>query len=753
VPVYATIGFDLEVKVSAQADAALGFRAGVRTAMQAEFGIRYLADSNPALSPIHSFTVQPPTLIAPDGVTFDGNLKLKLILQPSVSFLVYGQAGAKLALKLEGGLGLKKDLTGAGRTEGRFNAAASLVLTPDGPALSWIDPKPSFTLDFWSRSWHLFPREPLTILEPPQGVALYTGENFMLSMEVNRLPEEVAFQWHKDGVPLSPGTQFRAFPRLFDGPELLYENTAGQFRRFNATLLDSGVYRVVARSGKESVEATANVQVTHRPTRLIELVGDLAFGYLEPGQSESRNLVIRNRGNAPLTVSGISHPYPAAFFGDWSGEIPPGGLRSVVVTFAPTAEAAYSGEITVGSDATGGRSSHPISGSSHPDFAEVTRIIALSGDLQFGSVTPGSSATRTLTITNLGNSPLTVGGLSLSNAAFSAAGSGTIEPGSSMAVAVTFTPAAAQSYGGQIVVHSNATDGHARIGVSGAGSTPAPAGFSLIPAGTYARGDHKNESESYMASSRPVHNVHVSAFYMARTPVTFAEWKEVYDWAVAHGYTFDNAGQRGSNSSGGALPDTPENNQHPVMRVNWYDVVKWSNAKSEREGLTPVYYINDARTTVYRQGRHDVTIAQVNWSANGYRLPTEAEWEKAARGGLVGARWPWGDAEIDGTRANYWNSGGTNGTTPVGSYAANGYDLYDMAGNVWEWNWDWFSDTWYSQPGASEADTRGPVSGSYRVGRGGSWLHYPVGCRVALRHWSWPDRQWNVSGFRLARTQ
>ncbi|MCC5842500.1 MAG: SUMF1/EgtB/PvdO family nonheme iron enzyme [Opitutales bacterium] len=302
--------------------------------------------------------------------------------------------------------------------------------------------------------------------------------------------------------------------------------------------------------------------------------------------------------------------------------------------------------------------------------------------------------------------------------------------------------------------HTGAQEWRHEGALGGGASDPNPThDMVLVEGGTYARGDHKNESESWMARSRPVHNVPVSAFYMARTPVTYAEWKEVYDWAVANGYTFDNAGQRGSDSNGNGLSDTPENNQHPVTRVSWYDVVKWSNAKSEREGLTPVYHTNDARTAVYRQGRHDVTIAQVNWSATGYRLPTEAEWEKAARGGLVDKRWPWGDEAIDGTRANYWNSGGANGTTPVGSYPANGYGLYDMAGNVFEWNWDWFSETWYGQPGATEADTRGPVSGSYRVNRGGSWLGFPEYCRVASRIRYRPGIQWDDHGFRLARTQ
>jgi formylglycine-generating enzyme required for sulfatase activity len=278
--------------------------------------------------------------------------------------------------------------------------------------------------------------------------------------------------------------------------------------------------------------------------------------------------------------------------------------------------------------------------------------------------------------------------------------------------------------------------------------TPVSEGFALIPAGEFQMGDALDGMKE-----APVHTVDVSEFFMSKHAITKEVWDAVRAWGLSHGYT-DLAIGAGKAAN------------HPVQTVSWYDVVKWCNAKSEQEGLLPCYLVGGK---VYRTGKCDATVTVVcDWTVNGYRLPTEAEWEKAARGGLSGKRFPWGDT-ISHDEANFRNTGhgeskhyqtGTTGyhptysteenpyTSPVGNFAANGYGLYDMSGNVWEWCWDRYG-SYVSMP---QTDPLGHAYGSFRVYRGGSWVSDAGFCRIAYRNSYSPSCTDNNNGFRVVRS-
>jgi formylglycine-generating enzyme required for sulfatase activity len=307
---------------------------------------------------------------------------------------------------------------------------------------------------------------------------------------------------------------------------------------------------------------------------------------------------------------------------------------------------------------------------------------------------------------------------------------------------------------------------------------PTPAVFSLIPGGSFTMGRTSGD----MDPDAPSITATVSPFYIQQTETTKAQWDEVRNWAVNNGYT-DLAAGAGKAAN------------HPVQTVSWWDAVKWCNARSEKEGLTPVYTVSGA---VMRAG---TTAPTPNWSANGYRLPTEAEWEKAARGGVSGKRFPWGTDTISYAQANYqvdsdgttnlysfdveppppatetdwmgyyyhpsYTAGGKPYTSPVGSFGANGYGLYDMAGNVWEWCWDWYGADYY-MTSAGTTDPRGPASGTIRVYRGGSrsnlarsavrvyrgggWLYDAILARCAFRAYFTPGYTSYGIGFRPVRS-
>jgi formylglycine-generating enzyme required for sulfatase activity len=287
---------------------------------------------------------------------------------------------------------------------------------------------------------------------------------------------------------------------------------------------------------------------------------------------------------------------------------------------------------------------------------------------------------------------------------------------------------------------------------------PAPTGFSLISAGSFIMGDQSSPRVGY-SDELPVHNVFVSAFYLQKHEVSKALWDEVRNWGLTHGYTDLAEGSmlETTNFSKGAA--------HPVHSITWYDMVKWCNARTEYDNatkettLTACYRVSGA---VYKTGQSDAVVC--NWSANGYRLPTEAEWEKAARGGLSARNFPWGDT-ISHSQANYYssssdsydvsttrgyhptyNTGDAPYTSPVGSFAPNGYGLYDMAGNVFEWCWDGYG----TYPSTPQTDPRGDAGGN-RVLRGGSWNGGAANARCAFRAYTAPGNADYFSGFRPAR--
>ena len=277
--------------------------------------------------------------------------------------------------------------------------------------------------------------------------------------------------------------------------------------------------------------------------------------------------------------------------------------------------------------------------------------------------------------------------------------------------------------------------------------TNPPAGMVLIPAGSFLMGNSIGDND--ITDANPT-NVYVSAFFMDTNLVNLSIWQAVYTFATTfNGYSFDNAGL------GKAA-------NHPVQTVSWYDCVKWCNA---------CYYTDTNLMQMYKTG--DVNAVYVNWGASGFRLPTEAEWEKAARGGLSGRRFPWGNLISEG-QANYFGNtnsysydrgpngynsigsiGGTSpATSPVGSFDMNGYGLYDMAGNMLEWCWDWYAAPQFpaGSPylGGANPTGAGPGSG-VRVMRGGSWVSDAYYARCAYRNRDYPNDAIIIIGFRCVR--
>jgi formylglycine-generating enzyme required for sulfatase activity len=239
----------------------------------------------------------------------------------------------------------------------------------------------------------------------------------------------------------------------------------------------------------------------------------------------------------------------------------------------------------------------------------------------------------------------------------------------------------------------------------------------LIPAGEFEMGSGEGQGDS---DERPRHRVRITrAFYLGVHEVTQGQYAAVT--GKNHSYFCSSGG--GKNKVAGAPTDS-----HPVEHVSWLAAVLFCNYLSEKESLKPLYHI----------ARKGVTVS--DWNAEGYRLPTEAEWEYASGGDPADlSETAWFDA----------NAGGC--THPVGQKRSNRFGLCDILGNVWEWCWDAYDADFYKQ--SSLEDPRGPTEATYRVIRGGCWGSAQRDCRSASRGWSVPARRNDLLGFRVARGQ
>ena len=240
--------------------------------------------------------------------------------------------------------------------------------------------------------------------------------------------------------------------------------------------------------------------------------------------------------------------------------------------------------------------------------------------------------------------------------------------------------------------------------------------FVLVEGGTYKMGtDNPVEKPE-----SPAHTVSISSFYLGKTEVTFEDFDK-YTSATGKDTVTSGAWGRG---------------KQPVFMVSWYDAINYCNWLSEKEKLSKYYKIDSAKNVVIVD------------TAKGYRLPTEAEWEYAARGGRKTKDLPFAGGDVINNVGWYIDNAGGQ-THPVAQKPANELGFYDMTGNVFEWVWDWYNDNTYAEVAGN--DPRGPKTGSYRVMRGGAWFSYGKWAQVTTRQNHDPNFRQNSVGFRVAR--
>jgi formylglycine-generating enzyme required for sulfatase activity len=284
-------------------------------------------------------------------------------------------------------------------------------------------------------------------------------------------------------------------------------------------------------------------------------------------------------------------------------------------------------------------------------------------------------------------------------------------------------------------------------------NVPAPEMIAL-PAGTFTMGSPPSERDR-VGYQEPARRVKLSAFYLGSRELSAGEFRrfieetgyrtsaEQAEGAFAYNETKDEWEFRAG--ADWRRPGFRQGDDHPAVNISWFDAVAYCNWLSEKEGLTPAYAIAGEKV-------------EWNRSANGFRLPTEAEWEYACRAGTAtpfsaGTRISTAQANYRGTAPYFNNNPGLfrKATTQGASLQPNSWGLYDMHGNVWEWCWDFYGSSGEEAENTVTENPAGPDSGVHRVNRGGGWDSPGKDIRSAARSSDFPETAGGSMGFRLAR--